>query len=106
MDSDTFERETRRAAGGTIEPRPVPDLGSLPDEDPDPEVHPARLFRCETPDGHPVEATEAFANALVGRLRRTVVGGNGVMLDQPGATGCSPGHGRIHVHRPDGTQVG
>ena len=53
-----------------------------------------------------VEATEAFANALVGRLRRTVVGGNGVMLDQPGATGCSPGHGRIHLHRPDGTQVG
>jgi hypothetical protein len=35
MDHETFERETRRAAGEDLEPRPVPDLDLLP-TDPDP----------------------------------------------------------------------
>jgi hypothetical protein len=96
MDSETFEREARRAAGATIEPRPVPDLGPLPDddtepagtdqsdEDRDPATHPGREFRCETSDGHPVDPTEAFANALAGRIRRTVIGWDGVVLDASG----------------------
>jgi hypothetical protein len=111
MDSETFEREARRAAGATVEPRPVPGLDLLPtDPDPDPgfdadapgdgqgepagargemgsddeSEHPGRQFRCETADGHPVDPTEAFANALVGRVRRAVVGWDGVVLDMSG----------------------
>ena len=111
MDHETFEREARRAAGATIEPRPVPDLGPLPEgagaadeattedlhgegrddgpagddaEGGDPSAHPGRKFRCETRDGHPIDPTEAFANALTGRIRRAVVGWDGVVLDQSG----------------------
>jgi hypothetical protein len=119
MDHATFEREARRAAGATIEPRPVPDLGPLPSDDHEPpfadaspwpssgteadpadaaepaaqdeesdEVarrpHPGQAFRCETLDGHPIDPTEAFANALVGRLRRAVVGWDGVVVDMSG----------------------
>ena len=108
MDHETFEREARRAAGAAVEPRPVPDLGSLPgepdpgfdidvarsaaagpehpgqDEDRDPASHPGRQFRCETSDGHPIDPTEAFANALVGRIRRLVVGWDSVALDASG----------------------
>ncbi len=90
MDHETFEREARRAAGATVEPRPVPDLGPLPgDPDPlpddrDPASHPGRQFRCETSDGHRIDPTEAFANALVGRIRRLVVGWDSVALDASG----------------------
>ena len=132
MDSETFEREARRAAGANLEPRPVPGLELLPtDPDPDPEAgpdaavgrgpapadpvvaadqsdaagasgddpdaggpggpgddgaseHPGRRFRCETSDGHPVDPTEAFANALVGRVRRMVMGWDSVILDASG----------------------
>ena len=102
MDHETFEREARRAAGAEVEPRPVPDLGPLPDDAPghsnddtgdepapegqaeDPTGHPGREFRCETADGHPIDPTEAFANALVGRVRRAVVGWDGVVLDMSG----------------------
>ena len=111
MDHETFEREARRAAGATIEPRPVPDLGPMPEgagaadeattedlhgegrddgpagddaEGGDPSAHPGRKFRCETRDGHPIDPTEAFANALTGRIRRAVVGWDGVVLDQSG----------------------
>jgi hypothetical protein len=91
MDRETFEREARRAAGATVPPRPAPDLGPLPDNadlDDDIETaseqHPGRAFRCETADGHPVDPTEAFANALVGRVRRMVVGWDGVVLDASG----------------------
>ncbi len=147
MDSDTFEREARRAAGATLEPRPAPDLGTIPDlgdderdglagadepvgprpadgdpsdsddddrlaypsnadgerdtsadctedsegesagaaaDDRDPAQHPGRAFRCETSDGHPIDATEAFANALVGRVRRMVMGWDSVILDTSG----------------------
>jgi hypothetical protein len=107
MDHETFEREARRAAGATVEPRPVPDLGPLPSDDDEPpcadasdegtdedtdedtdEValrpHLGREFRCETLDGHPIDPTEAFANALVGRMRRAVVGWDGVVTDMSG----------------------
>lgn len=124
MDHETFEREARRAAGAEVEPRPVPDLGPLPEgsrnylppagedgagggDDPahdgddgahgewsdevpeaaegrDPATHPGRQFRCETSDGHPIDPTEAFANALTGRIRRMVVGWDGVVLDASG----------------------
>ncbi|WP_426571189.1 hypothetical protein [Aquihabitans sp. McL0605] len=120
MDNETFEREARRAAGANVEPRPVPDLGPLPDDadmapragdaetaapdaaptEPscgghdaggsdeatghDPADHPGREFRCETGAGHPIDPTEAFANAFAGRIRRAVVGWDGVVLDMSG----------------------
>jgi hypothetical protein len=98
MDHETFERELRRAAGADLEPRPDPGLGPLPDDhdhdhdrdrdrDDEPDErgqHPGRAFRCHTADGHPVDPTEAFANALTGRVRRMVVGWDGVVLDASG----------------------
>ena len=127
-------------------------------------------FRCETIDGHPIDPREAVAHALVGRVRRAVIGADGVVIDlsrrirlftgpsrlavQLSATHCpwpgctvptshcqadhlqpwsdggstSPGNGapmcgrhnrwkehgftvrrdargRLHVHRPDGTEI-
>ena len=56
-----------------------PDVGEGGDR-----PHPGREFRCETLDGHPIDPTEAFANALVGRVRRAVVGWDGVVLDMSG----------------------
>ncbi len=98
MDQETFERELRRAAGADLEPRADVDLGLTPDdvddlldqhEDPSCEADAepgdtGSRFRCETIEGHPIDPTEAFANALVGRVRRAVVGWNGVVLDQSG----------------------
>jgi hypothetical protein len=90
MDHETFERELRRAAGADVESRPDPGLGPLPDdgrghgEATNPGPHPGREFRCHTGDGHPVDPTEAFANALAGRVRRMVVGWDGVVLDASG----------------------
>ena len=50
----------------------------------EPAQHPGRQFRCETLGGHPIDPTEAFAAALVGRVRRAVVGCDGVVLDMSG----------------------
>jgi hypothetical protein len=38
-------------------------------------------FRCSTLAGTPVDPTEAVASALVGHVRRVVVGGDGVVVD-------------------------
>ncbi|CAN5849327.1 hypothetical protein BH23ACT2_BH23ACT2_08430 [soil metagenome] len=38
-------------------------------------------FRCSTLDGHPVDVTEAVAAALVGRVRRVVIGADSVVID-------------------------
>ena len=104
MDVESFERELLRAAGQEVPPRPPVDLGPLPDAPdpygPEPESESALEsgaaaeapegsagtpgFRCETIDGHPVDPTEAFAAALVGRVRRAVVGWDGVVLDVSG----------------------
>jgi hypothetical protein len=78
VDQASFERELRRAAGLDLEPRPDPGLA------PEPGTDDGTGFRCETPDGHPVDPTEAFANALTGRVRRAVVGWDGVVIDHSG----------------------
>jgi hypothetical protein len=108
VDQASFERELHRAAGLDLDPRPDPglnpepgdgpdgdldldaDLGFGTDDEPTPEPDDApgsgrgTGFRCETLDGHPVDPTEAFANALTGRVRRAVVGWDGVVLDHSG----------------------
>jgi hypothetical protein len=38
-------------------------------------------FRCGTLDGHPLDPAEVAAAALIGRVRRVVVGADGVVLD-------------------------
>jgi hypothetical protein len=69
---------------------PPAETGPEEDQVPDGEtegsgrVHPGREFRCETLDGHPIDPAEAVANALVGRVRRAVVGWDGVVLDMSG----------------------
>ncbi|MGI8755370.1 MAG: HNH endonuclease signature motif containing protein [Acidimicrobiales bacterium] len=51
--------------------------------DPRQDHEPAQLggHRCSTLDGHPVEAREAVAQALIGHIRRVVVGADGVVID-------------------------
>jgi hypothetical protein len=96
MDHVTYEREVQRAAGADPAPRPAPDLGPMPADDPhdvpanpsspdgDADQHPGRRFRCETVDGHPIDPTEAFAASMTSKVRRTVVGWDGVVLNQSG----------------------
>ena len=57
-------------AGGTV-------------EEPDPlfSAFPATKYRCSTLDGEPVEATEAVAHALIGHIRRVVIGSDSVVID-------------------------
>ncbi|CAN5904178.1 hypothetical protein BH23ACT2_BH23ACT2_22310 [soil metagenome] len=38
-------------------------------------------FRCSTLDGHPVDVTEAVAAALIGHVRRAVIGADSVVID-------------------------
>jgi len=97
IDRDTFERECIRFAGGTPA-RPEPTFDPQPetpghgadgdetkdDEDDDPDRrrgHPARRPRSHTLDGHWIEPTEAVAAALVGHVRRVVMGSDSVVTD-------------------------
>ncbi len=70
IDHRTFERMLARLAG--LDPAPVDDALS---------VFPTTGYRCSTMDGRPVEATAAVAHALVGHVRRVVVGADGVVVD-------------------------
>jgi hypothetical protein len=47
-------------------------------------VHPGSEFRCETLDGSPVDPAEAVNNALTGRVRRAVIGWDGVVINMSG----------------------
>ena len=64
--------------------------GVRPEVDPDDES-----FRCSTLDGHPVEPTEAVAASLVGKLRRVVVGADGVVIDLGRAQRLFTGSARL-----------
>jgi hypothetical protein len=58
---------------------PDPPPGRPPDPPPDP---PSTVgFRCSTLDGHQIDPTEAAAAALIGHVRRVVVGADGVVID-------------------------
>ncbi|MCU1357919.1 MAG: hypothetical protein JWM89_3337, partial [Acidimicrobiales bacterium] len=71
IDHHTFERAVARLLGmdpddALFGPRPI-------DTD-------AR-YRCSTLDGHPIEPTEAAAHALIGHIRRAVIGADSVIID-------------------------
>ncbi len=70
IDHRTFERLAARLAG--LDPTPVDDALT---------VFPTTGYRCSTLDGRPVEATAAVAQALIGHVRRVVVGADGVVVD-------------------------
>ncbi len=70
IDHRTFERMLARLAG--LDPTPIDDALSL---------FPTGSYRCSTMDGRPVEATATVAQALVGHVRRVVIGADGVVID-------------------------
>lgn len=70
IDHASFERLCRQFTDELVD-RPNPDFGSAG----------GGGFRCSTLDGHPVDVTDAVANALVGHVRRVVVGADSVVID-------------------------
>ncbi|QYG93373.1 DUF222 domain-containing protein [Iamia sp. SCSIO 61187] len=70
IDQPTFEHIAARLAG--IDPTPVDDAFKL---------FPAIGRRCSTLDGNPIEPTAAVAAALIGHIRRVVVGSDSVVID-------------------------
>jgi hypothetical protein len=69
IDHTTFEREIRRLFGTADEapgPRTADELAR---------------FRCSTLDGNPVDPTESVATALLGHIRRVVIGSGSVAID-------------------------
>ena len=101
MDMETSERGLRKLAGDDPGPDPraatffddaVADLAddrdSGPGGDTDSEAGVGDAtarhrvpFRSSTADGHPIDPAEALAAALVGHVRRVVIGADGVVLD-------------------------
>jgi hypothetical protein len=69
IDHTTFEREIRRLFG-TADEAPEPRTA---DE--------LERFRCSTLDGNPVDPTESVATALLGHIRRVVIGSDSVAID-------------------------
>jgi hypothetical protein len=82
-EATTASDESADATDGPAAPAPTPPNAGA-GHGGAPARHPANEFRCETIDGHPIHPTEAFANALTGRVRRAVVGWDGVVLDMSG----------------------
>lgn len=70
IDHATFERVAAELAG--IDTSAV-DAALSP--------FPSPSYRCSTLDGRPVEATAAVAHALVGHVRRVVIGADSVVID-------------------------
>jgi hypothetical protein len=60
-------------------------------------------FRCSTLDGTPVDPTEATASALLGHVRRVVVGSDGVVLDMGRRTRLFTGPRHLAVMIPETT---
>ena len=98
IDQDTFERIATKLTGATPE-APTFDFDPTPDTDPTDEDLEADDvdttettetdtaptspvgFRCSTLDGHPLDPTEAVAHALLGHIRRVVVGADSTVID-------------------------
>lgn len=122
MDLTTFERQLRRVAGTDVEPdirgnadlaadaaalKPL-DLGGEPQPDLAPEHEPVpppgddgRVgFRCGTLDGHPLDPAEVTAEALLGHVRRVVVGADGIVVDMGRRTRLFTGPRQLAVKIP------
>ena len=99
MDHETFERELRKLCGDDPGPddridtllegaaadldaddRDDLDLDGQPGDRQPPSQRPR--FLCQTGDGDPLHPSEATAAALLGYVRRVVIGADGVVLDQ------------------------
>jgi len=73
IDHETFETITRRIAE---DDRPVIRRPEVPLVDDRPVG-----FGCSTLDGHTIDPTEAVANALIGHVRRVVMGAGSMVID-------------------------
>jgi len=88
IDHATFEREATRLAGHPVPPAdPVLDTGEGP--------HGTTGHRCSTLDGHRLEPTEAVAAALLGTLRRVVIGADSVVIDLGRKRRCFTGPAQL-----------
>lgn len=92
LDQATFERHLRRFCGD--DPGPDPRRATLLTDDPSPGAMPAR---CETLDGLALDPAEVAAQALVGHVRRGVVGADGVTIDLGRTTRLFTGPAQLAV---------
>lgn len=83
IDHATFEREVRRLFG-TPEEAPEP-----------PTAEEIERFRCSTLDGNPVDPTETVASAMLGHIRRVVIGSDSVVTDLGRRSRCFTGAAQL-----------
>lgn len=118
MDLTTFERQLRRVAGGDVPPdaRPSQDLAAdasalepldlgradEPHQQAPPEPEGTR-FRCDTLDGQALDPAEVAAEALLGHVRRIVVGADGIVVDMGRRTRLFTGARQLAVKIPQRT---
>jgi hypothetical protein len=97
IDHATFERIARGLTGATVDPVHVPlDPDGRGDNDGDGSGDgPGVGFRCSTLDGHPVDPTEAVTNALLGHIRRVVIGADSVVIDLGRRRRCFTGPSQL-----------
>jgi len=85
IDEATWDRHLTKLAGADVEPA-------------DPDDH---SYRCDTFDGHPIEPTEAVAAALVGGVKRVVMGADRVVIDKSRKQRLFTGSARLAVQLAD-----
>lgn len=109
IDHHTFERELRRLAGQRTAHGDVPlDPDGTTDGDGDgdgdrrPDRSTGRLgFRSSTLDGHPVDPSDVVAEALLGHVRRVVIGADSVIIDLGRTQRCFTGPAALAVKLRD-----
>jgi hypothetical protein len=102
--TDPAEVEPMPGEGDPVPGTPtddVPDAFELAPPTPSPKD--GTGFRCSTLDGTPVDPAEATANALVGHVRRIVVGTDGVVVDMGRRTRLFTGPRHLAVLIPETT---
>ncbi|CAN5504567.1 hypothetical protein BH10ACT1_BH10ACT1_37000 [soil metagenome] len=88
IDHATFTRETSRLAGVPVPAaEPILDTSNRP--------YGTTGYRCSNLDGHVLEATEAVAAALLGRIRRVVIGADSVVIDLGRRSRCFTGPAQL-----------
>jgi len=101
IDHDTFERLTRQLLGADPHPGAAngggDGRGAGGGDGGGGGPFPAPRYRCSTLDGHPVEATAAVANALVGHIRRVLIDSDSVVIDLGRRSRCFTGAAALAV---------